>query len=365
MTPDQLSHIVLAAVHRAVESGELARVAVPERLALRRPSGPDDGDYSTGVALALAKAAGRSAREVAEVLRARLCEAPGVARVRVAGPGFLNITVDGAARARLVRQLMDEDARSRAPGACPQADAGGPVSWARAERPASAMPVASRTAAGGDPDSAGGEATPHGAHPAAPARTPSRGAEPHAPVADVEPHDPLRDAERWATATGAVPADTAVDGGTSAAGLAPLLAQRESNPLFRVQYAHARTQALRRNAHDLGFAADPDGAAYDAPVETELLALLADHERVRALARTDGSGKPRERGRTGDTGRLARHLVAVADAFLRFHGACRVLPVGDEKPEAAHRARLALAQATGTVLAGGLTQLGITAPARL
>ncbi|NGO48813.1 DALR anticodon-binding domain-containing protein, partial [Streptomyces ureilyticus] len=62
---------------------------------------------------------------------------------------------------------------------------------------------------------------------------------------------------------------------------------------------------------------------------------------------------------------LARHLVLIADAFLRYQEVTRVLPVGDEKPSAAHRARLALAEAAGTVLAGGLTLLGIDAPEHL
>ncbi|WP_276206205.1 DALR anticodon-binding domain-containing protein, partial [Streptomyces ossamyceticus] len=58
--------------------------------------------------------------------------------------------------------------------------------------------------------------------------------------------------------------------------------------------------------------------------------------------------------------RLARHLVVTADALLTFQHT--VLPRGEEKPSAAHRARLALAEAAGTVLAGGLSLLGIDAP---
>ncbi|WP_248845299.1 DALR anticodon-binding domain-containing protein, partial [Streptomyces griseorubiginosus] len=61
--------------------------------------------------------------------------------------------------------------------------------------------------------------------------------------------------------------------------------------------------------------------------------------------------------------RLARHLVTVADAALPF--LLTVLPRGAEKPSAAHRARLALAEAVGAVLAGGLSLLGIDAPEHL
>lgn len=83
-----------------------------------------------------------------------------------------------------------------------------------------------------------------------------------------------------------------------------------------------------------------------------LLHTLADHPRV--LAATAAHRAP---------DRLARHLVAVADALAPLLPS--VLPLGDEKPSAAHRARLALAEAAGTVLAGGLTLLGIDAPEHL
>ncbi|MEU9206788.1 ArgS-related anticodon-binding protein NrtL [Streptomyces sp. NPDC048415] len=124
------------------------------------------------------------------------------------------------------------------------------------------------------------------------------------------------------------------------------LVQRESNPLFRVRYAYARTRALSRNAAALGYVSDPGDVCQE---EGELLGALAEYPHVLRLAATH---------RTPD--RLARHLVVVADALLAFlHG---VLPLGDEKPSAAHRARLALAEAAGTVLAGGLSLLGISAP---
>nr|WP_256339816.1 MULTISPECIES: DALR anticodon-binding domain-containing protein [unclassified Streptomyces] len=85
---------------------------------------------------------------------------------------------------------------------------------------------------------------------------------------------------------------------------------------------------------------------------TPLQTPLADHPRILAVAATH---------RAPD--RLARHLVTVADAVLPFLPC--VLPRGEEKPSAAHRARLALAEAAGTVLAGGLSLLGIDAPEHL
>jgi arginyl-tRNA synthetase len=94
------------------------------------------------------------------------------------------------------------------------------------------------------------------------------------------------------------------------------------------------------------------GATHLPTTPHPLLTPLADHPRILAAAATH---------RAPD--RLARHLVGVADAVLPFLPC--VLPRGEEKPSAAHRARLALAEAAGTVLAGGLSLLGIDAPEHL
>ncbi|WP_244177519.1 DALR anticodon-binding domain-containing protein, partial [Streptomyces atriruber] len=110
-------------------------------------------------------------------------------------------------------------------------------------------------------------------------------------------------------------------------------------------------------AAELGFDARPgdttDPAGPLGLAASALLDALADHPATLASA---------ARHRAPD--RLARQLVVIADAFLAFQSAPRgaVLPLGDEKPSAAHRARLALAEAAGTVLAGGLSLLGISAP---
>ncbi|MFJ3225494.1 ArgS-related anticodon-binding protein NrtL [Streptomyces sp. NPDC086783] len=125
------------------------------------------------------------------------------------------------------------------------------------------------------------------------------------------------------------------------------LVQRAVNPLFRVRYAHARTRALGRNAARLGFTGTPGDP--QAPDAAPLLRALADHPQALRAAATQYAPD-----------RLARHLVVVADAVLGFQHT--VLPLGDEKPSAAHRARLALAEAAGAVLAGGLSLLGISAP---
>lgn len=145
------------------------------------------------------------------------------------------------------------------------------------------------------------------------------------------PEDPARDVRNWAAATGADPAG--------------LLVQRETNPLFRVRYAHARCRALLRGGAALGLAADPgEGERLVHPAERRLLAALAER---------DGS-------RT-----TARRLLVVAQAVLETAAAVDVLPRGAAKPTAVHRARLALAEAAGAVLADGLHRLGIGAPDHL
>ncbi|MEV5506105.1 ArgS-related anticodon-binding protein NrtL [Streptomyces orinoci] len=275
MTPADLSRTVLHTVRCAVEADEL-RAAVPDGAGVRVPPRPGCGDYATNVALRLAKESGRPALEIAELLRRRLAGEPGIAGVEIAGPGFLNITLERPAHGRLVRELLARDERAE------------PFPLRPAEESVRRLGM---------------------------------------------------DAARWSLVT-----PPGVDRRL-------LLVQREENPLFRVRYAHARCRALLRNAADLGFTpqvGDENGEF--GPGSQELLAELGEHRRIAAA---------------GDPGRLARHLERLAEGLLRWQARCPTLPRGDEKPSAVHRARLALAEATGKVLADGLTQLGITAPAHL
>ncbi|MER5350794.1 arginine--tRNA ligase [Kitasatospora sp. NPDC002551] len=109
MTPAELSQAVQAAVSAAVEAGELA-VAVPEHVTVERPKNRDHGDYATNVALQLAKPAGKPPRAVADVLAARLRGITGVTKVDIAGPGFLNITLDTATQGELARTVVEAGA---------------------------------------------------------------------------------------------------------------------------------------------------------------------------------------------------------------------------------------------------------------
>ena len=106
MTPEELAAAVLAAVRAAADAGELA-VSVPDSAVVERPKSREHGDYATNVALRLAKPAGRPPREVAELIAARLREHAGIARVDVAGPGFLNVTLAKDALAGLVRTVVE------------------------------------------------------------------------------------------------------------------------------------------------------------------------------------------------------------------------------------------------------------------
>ncbi|MFJ5551499.1 ArgS-related anticodon-binding protein NrtL [Streptomyces sp. NPDC093225] len=355
MTPADLSRTVVRAVRHAVERRELPREAavgkVLERVVVQptRPGGV--GDYATPVAFGLAKAlgGGPGPRDVAEVLARWLGREPGISSVAVTGGGFLNFFL--APDAGLVDAVRDAGPRygygdtlagRRVP--VPQ----GPEPRARMYGEAVAALV---RAQGGEPEAGG------------PAPAPLR-------RGDRDAADRFGGgAVRWAvldTPAGETPDFHAV-----------LLRQHEDNPFFRVRYAHARARTLLRNAADLGFRptdgfeSDSDAGRAVAAVagETAVTSTAADDAGTpaptlpdpaltRALAEYPLVLEAAAHHRAPD--RLTRHLVTLADALLDAQH--DVLPRGDEKPSVAHRSRLALAEAAGTVLAGGLSLLGLDAP---
>jgi arginyl-tRNA synthetase len=107
---DQLSSQITALVAAAISRGDITGTP-PEVITLERPKNRDHGDYATSIALQLAKAAGKNPREVATLLQAEIASLPGVSRVDIAGPGFINITLDRANQAELVRTILDSGAR--------------------------------------------------------------------------------------------------------------------------------------------------------------------------------------------------------------------------------------------------------------
>ncbi len=127
------------------------------------------------------------------------------------------------------------------------------------------------------------------------------------------------------------------------------------NPVYYVQYAHARLSALARNAAELGITAS-----------TEHLDLLT-HEKEGTLIRNVGEF-PRvlkTAAALREPHRVSRYLEDLAGDYHRFYDSCRVLPQGDEAPNDLHSARLALCHATRQVIANGLGILGVTAPERM
>jgi arginyl-tRNA synthetase len=105
VTPAELSALVRACVAAAIAGGEIAG-EVPAEVVVERPKNPEHGDYATNVALRLAKAAGKPAREVAELIAARLRDSTGIAKVDVAGPGFLNITLAAATLGAVAHDIV-------------------------------------------------------------------------------------------------------------------------------------------------------------------------------------------------------------------------------------------------------------------
>ncbi|BBZ32410.1 arginine--tRNA ligase [Mycolicibacterium confluentis] len=127
------------------------------------------------------------------------------------------------------------------------------------------------------------------------------------------------------------------------------------NPVYYVQYAHARLSALARNAADLGLSAS-----------TEHLELLT-HDKEGTLVRSIGEF-PRVLKTAADLRephRICRYLEDLAGDYHRFYDSCRVLPQGDEESTDLNAARLALCQATRQVIANGLSILGVSAPERM
>lgn len=127
------------------------------------------------------------------------------------------------------------------------------------------------------------------------------------------------------------------------------------NPVYYVQYAHARLSALARSAAELGLSAD-----------TSHLDLLT-HDREATLMRNLGEfGRILKTAATlREPHRVCRYLEDLAGDYHRFYDSCRVLPQGDEDPTDLNAARLALCEATRQTIANGLAILGVSAPERM
>jgi arginyl-tRNA synthetase len=105
VTPEELALAIRNALIEAVAVGELA-VSVPDEVRVERPRNREHGDWSTNVSLQLAKGAGMPPREIATRLATRLQAVEGIKAVDIAGPGFLNITVEAASAGELARTIV-------------------------------------------------------------------------------------------------------------------------------------------------------------------------------------------------------------------------------------------------------------------
>jgi len=106
VTPEQLALAIRTALTEAVAAGDLA-VDVPDEVRVERPRNREHGDWSTNLSLQIAKDAGMGSRDVAALLASRLVALEGIKAVDVAGPGFLNITVDAASAGELARTIVE------------------------------------------------------------------------------------------------------------------------------------------------------------------------------------------------------------------------------------------------------------------
>ncbi|WP_407561211.1 DALR anticodon-binding domain-containing protein [Streptomyces sp. 184] len=325
MDPAELTGTVLRTV-RSAAVGEFG-APVPARVVVERPRPGGRGDYATNAALQLARTAGRDPLDVAALLRDRLAAHPGIADVTVTGPGFLNITLRGSGDP--VEEALSAGERYGSGDFL----AGASFHLVADEHPR-ALVIAGALrrllSAAGASLGEGGE------------RVLVRAL----PLAD-DPAGFPPDVLAWAflrTPAGQPPRLTP-----------ELLLRRDSNPLFRIRYAHSRTAALARGAAALGIDAPP-GVPSGAPVR---------HTRTDGALRAAVGELPvvvetAARRRAPD--RLARHLDVLAGAFLGAEAAHPALPSGDEQPTAGHRARLRQAAAAGVALRNGLALLGIQAP---
>jgi arginyl-tRNA synthetase len=105
VTPAELSEAVLAAVAACLDAGDFTGTR-PEDVVIERPKNAEHGDYSTNIALRLAKPAGKPPRDVAQTIAIRLATTAGIEKVDIAGPGFINITLAADALGQVARTIV-------------------------------------------------------------------------------------------------------------------------------------------------------------------------------------------------------------------------------------------------------------------
>jgi arginyl-tRNA synthetase len=156
------------------------------------------------------------------------------------------------------------------------------------------------------------------------------------------------DAARYALSRSSINSQLDID-------LEQLQKKTNDNPVFYVQYAHARTAQVAKNAASLNVDRsefEPGLLTHES--ESELLAKLSEFPRVVAQA-----------AEFREPHRVARHLEEIAGSYHRWYDNCRVTPMSGAEVETVHRTRLWLNDAAGVVLRNGLSLLGVSAPERM
>ena len=136
-----------------------------------------------------------------------------------------------------------------------------------------------------------------------------------------------------------------------------LRSRTNENPVYYVQYAHARICGVLRNASELNIAYGADQIHADLlqhDRERELIGALAEFPKIVATA-----------AELREPHRIARYVEELAGVYHRFYADCRVLPMGDEPVSELHSARASLSQASAQVFANALNLLGVTAPEKM
>ena len=156
------------------------------------------------------------------------------------------------------------------------------------------------------------------------------------------------DAARYALTRSSINSSLDID-------LEQLAKKTNDNPVFYVQYAHARTRQVENNAATLGVDLSTfDPSLLNHESESNLLAKLSEFERVVAAA-----------AEFREPHRVARYLEEVAGVYHRWYDSCRVTPLSGNAVDQVHRTRLWLNNASGIVLRNGLQLLGVSAPERM
>lgn len=107
MTPEELSNLIKSAVESLISAQKIEKIDLPE-IKIERPKSKDHGDFASNIALALSKPVGKNPREVATLLIEELSKEKSIKKIEIAGPGFLNFTLDTASLGELARIIVEK-----------------------------------------------------------------------------------------------------------------------------------------------------------------------------------------------------------------------------------------------------------------